>query len=211
MARRIPVIVDSIGDRGCSRQDARRSHFINRYPQCSTIQVSRLNKRRRFHYSIAGFFVKQLKYKLSLSMSTLATDSKDCALLAPRSSREELQQSFNGKTEYDNRTRLTSWPTAPNGTANVKEEVWPLWKEKFWCTLGINPHHETYGTFQSSSKGSCPTSKVRGCIGGPNSKPNSTDAQLDTFHYLYPRGVSGKASSSGDPSGLDLRSNPSLR
>jgi hypothetical protein len=29
-------------------------------------------------------------------------------LLAPRSSREGLQQSFNGKTEYDNRTHLTS-------------------------------------------------------------------------------------------------------
>src|SRR5277367_3536251 len=102
--RRIPsighIIVDSIGDRGCSRQDA---HFTNRYPQCSTIQVPRLSKRRRFHYFIAGFFVKQLKYKLSLSMSTLATDSKDCALLAPRSNREESQQSFNGKTEYDNR------------------------------------------------------------------------------------------------------------
>ena len=83
MVRRIPsighVIVDSIGDRGCSRQDARRSHFINRYPQCGTIQVPRLSKRRRFQYFFAGFVVKQLKYKLSLSMSTLATDSKDCA------------------------------------------------------------------------------------------------------------------------------------
>src|ERR1700733_1666462 len=79
MVRRFPsighVIVDSIGDRGCSR----RSHFISRYPQCSAIQVPRLSKRRRFQYFIAGFFVKQLKYKLSLSMSTLAADSKDCA------------------------------------------------------------------------------------------------------------------------------------
>jgi hypothetical protein len=35
--------------------------------------------------------------------------------------------------------------------------------------------------------------------------------QLDTFHYLYPGRVSGKASPSGDPSGLGLRPNPNLR
>ena len=62
-------------------------------------------------------------------MSTLATDSKDCALLAPRPNREESQQSFNDKTEYDNRPHLTSWPTAPNCIANVKEEVWPPGRE----------------------------------------------------------------------------------
>jgi hypothetical protein len=79
-------------------------------------------------------------------MSTLATDNKDCALLAPSSNREESQPSFNGKTEYGNRTHLTSWPTASNRTA---EEVWPpgrefaanwpLLKEKFLVyTLGID-------------------------------------------------------------------------
>jgi len=62
-------------------------------------------------------------------MSTLATDNKDCALLAPRSNREESQQSFCGKTEYENRPHLTSWPTTPTGNANVKEEVWPPWRE----------------------------------------------------------------------------------
>ena len=147
-------------------------------------------------------------------MSTLATDSKDCALLAPRSSREKLQQSFNGKTEYDNRTYLPSWPTPPNGTANVKEEVWPLWKEKFWCTHCVLTCVTKLMALPNpvpGFKGSCPTSKVRGCIGGPNSKPNSTDAQLDTFHYLYLRRLSGKASPSGDPSGLDLRPNHNLR
>ena len=80
-----------------------------------------------------------------------------------------MQQSFNGKREYDNRTRLTSWPTAPNGTANVKEEVWPLWKEKFWCTHWVLTRVTKLMALSNpvpGFKGSCPTSKVQDVSGG---------------------------------------------
>jgi hypothetical protein len=55
------------------------------------------------------------------------------------------------------------------------------------------------------------TVSALGCIWGPPTRsPIRLTPQLDTFHYLHPRRVSGKASPSGGPSGLDLRPNPSL-
>jgi hypothetical protein len=73
-------------------------------------------------------------------MSTLANDSKDCALPAPRSHTEESQQPFNSKTEHDNRTHLTPWQdcTKPSyiwerGSLAAWARVCQL-KEKVWCT-----------------------------------------------------------------------------
>ena len=37
---------------------------------------------------------------------------------------------------------------------------------------------------------------------GPNSKPNSTDVQLDTFHYLCPRRVSWEGPQRGPQQAL---------